>query len=82
MVAQVAWKAHNPLRCTATEMAPNLLLMSKLIVLTFFCWKYILYFNEPYLPFVPFFDLLNPKVLWYVLEGTMGVGDPWSYLQY
>jgi hypothetical protein len=59
----MAIRSLNPLRCSGTELAPNLLLAAKLIALP------ELWFNapgslpEPFLPFVPVFDWVGHPVL-------------------
>jgi predicted DCC family thiol-disulfide oxidoreductase YuxK len=48
----------NPLRCDATALPPNLLLMAKLVALTLLLTGHFLILPDPFLPFLPGLDLL------------------------
>jgi hypothetical protein len=61
----------NPLRCARQALAPNVLLMAKLVALCLLLKGFWLRLPEPFLPFLPFFDYVgSPAIIHRVLQIT------------
>lgn len=68
-----AWRSMNPLRCSGTDLPPNLLLMAKILVVGLALKGYWGGLPEVFLPMVPILEALDPAVFRRVLQAGFAI---------
>lgn len=72
MINNIIQSQYNPLRVDGVDMKGNLLLMCKLLFFLLVLHRFHYYIDDPYLPFIPFFEHLRGEnyIFKIVLQGV------------
>src|ERR1700761_4101876 len=67
LVSKPSW---NPLRCAGTDLPKNLAIMVKTLAIAVLVVNHVRILPDPWLPFIPFFDLFPPVLFQKTLQAV------------